>query len=122
MNINIKGTNIELTSAIHEYVTKRLGAVQKFVSDDPTVQCDVEVGKTSNHHKNGDIFRAEIHIVGHKRDIYVASEKGDLYAAIDEVRDEVLYRLSSKKEKAVSFARRGGAKVKNLIRGMFNRE
>lgn len=122
MNINIKGTNIELTSAINDYVTKRLDAVKKFVADDPTVRCDVEVGKTSNHHKHGDIFRAEVHIVGHKRDIYVTSEKGDLYTAIDEVRDEVLYRLSSKKEKTISFARRGGAKVKNLIRGMFNKD
>jgi putative sigma-54 modulation protein len=119
MNTNIKGTNIELTDAIRDYVAKRFQAVEKFVKDDTTVQIDIELGKTTEHHKHGDIYKAEAHIVGKGRDIYVTAEKADLYAAIDALRDEVMHRLSSSKDKRISVARAGGAKVKRIIKQIF---
>lgn len=122
MNINIKGTNIELTEAIQSYVDKRLQSLEKFLGGDPAIQCDVEVKKTTQHHKHGDIFRAEIHIVGSNKNIYVAAEESDLYAAIDRVRDEAMHRLTSSKDKKVSLARRSGAKVKDILKGMFRRD
>lgn len=117
MNINIKTTNISLTEAISDYTSKRLDAVTQLLKDDSTVQCDVELAKTTNHHKNGDIFRAEVHIVGKNRDIYSACEEDDLYKAIDMVRDEVLREIRSAKGKKLSILRRGGAKLKDIIKG-----
>ena len=118
MNINIKTTNITLTEAISDYTSKRLDAITTFLKDDTTVKCDVELGKTSNHHKNGDIFRAEIHIVGKDRDLYASSEETDLYKAIDMVRDEMLREVRSTKDKKLSVLRRGGAKLKGIIKGL----
>ncbi len=71
------------------------------------------------HHKSGDVFRAEAHIVAAHRDIYADSEQGDLYAAIDVVRDEVMHRLTSDKGKRLSSIRRGGTAVKNMIKGLW---
>ena len=99
MNINIKTTNITLTEAISDYTSKRLEAVKQFLQNDTTVKCDVELGRTSIHHKNGDIFRAEIHIVGKDRDLYASAEEADLYKAIDIVRDEILREVRSSKER-----------------------
>lgn len=120
MNINIKTTNITLTEAISDYTSKRLDAVMNFLKDDPTVRCDIELGRTSHHHNKGDIFRAEVHIVGKDKDLYASAEETDLYKAIDVVRDEVLREVRTTKEKKLSVLRRGGAKLKEIIKGFRN--
>ena len=119
MNINTKATGITLTPSINGYIDKRFESVKKFFEADPSAICDFEVGKISKHHKHGDVFRAEAHIVAAKRDIYAESEQSDLYAAIDIVRDEVMHRLTSDKGKRLSRIRRGGTVVKNIIKGMW---
>jgi len=118
MNINIKTLNITLTEAISDYVSKRLEAIQQLLESDPAVQCDVELGRTTIHHKNGDIFRAEIHITGKDKNLYASAEEPDLYKAIDMVRDEMLREVRSNKGRRLSLIRRGGAKIKNLLKGL----
>ncbi len=119
MNTNIKTTNISLTDAIAEYVSKRLEKIEKIVGDDTSVQCDIELARTTAHHNKGDIFKAEAHIVGAGLNIFHASEKEDLYAAIDEMRDAVLRELKSHRSKNMSSIRRGGAAVKNMMKGLW---
>lgn len=119
MNTNIKTTSITLTDAISDYLNKRLEKVGALLRDDTTVQCDVEIGRTTAHHHKGDIFKAEIHIVGVGLNIYSTSEKEDLYAAIDEVRDAVLRELKTSRNKETSRIRRGGAVVKNMMKGLW---
>lgn len=121
MNINIKTTTISLTPAISEYVEKHLEVIKKFLADDPTIVFDLELAKTTNHHNKGDIFKAEIHIVGKDRNIYSSVEKEDLYLAIDEVRDEVVEVLKSNKDKNRSLLRKGQVKIKNMLRGIWNK-
>ncbi|MDE2188800.1 MAG: ribosome-associated translation inhibitor RaiA [Patescibacteria group bacterium] len=120
MNIQIKASGFSLTPAIQEYVEKRLEAAGKFLADDSAAICNVEVGKTTSHHRHGDVFRAEVHLVGTRLDLYAENEAADLYVAIDKVRDEVMQHLSSDKGKRLSRARRGAARVKNLIKGLWN--
>ena len=119
MNINIKTTAITLTPAISDYADKRLEKIAFLLENDPSVQCDVELAKTTGHHNKGDIFKAEIHLVGSGKNIYASVEKDDLYTAIDIVRDEIIFKLTSNKSKRVSMLRRGGAKMKGIIKGLW---
>jgi ribosomal subunit interface protein len=119
MNINIKTTNITLTPAISDYAHKRLGKIGKIIGSDPSVQCDVELARTTGHHQKGEIFRAEIHIVGAGKNLYTSSEKEDLYTAIDDVQREILGELKANKEKKISLIRRGGARVKAMVKGLW---
>lgn len=119
MNISIKGTGIELTTAISEYVEKRLDKVRKLLGDDPALKCDIELARTTGHHQKGEIFRAEVHIVGSGKNIYTASEKEDLYSAIDDMRDETLRELKADRKKRISLVRRGGARVKAMMKGIW---
>ena len=119
MNIAIKATNMELTPAIEDYVRKRFEGLKKFIKgDDDEVKPMVEVGKTSRHHKKGDFFRAEISLRAGGKSLYAASEKADLYAAIDDVKEEIERELLSQKTKRIDTARRMGAKIKNSIKNI----
>jgi len=119
MNINIKATGITLTDAISSYVNKRMEKVASFIGDDSTVQCDIELGKTTEHHNKGEIFKAEIHIVGSGINVYNTATKQDLYLAIDEMKYGALSELKSGRKKNASRIRRGGAKIKAMMKGMW---
>ena len=123
MNTQIKTTGgFPMTAAISDYIEKRVATLERFLESDPTTMVHVELAKTTAHHKHGDIFRAEIRISGKVHNIYVASEKADLYAAIDDVREQAHRKLAESKEKRISFVRRGGARVKNIIKGFWGGE
>jgi ribosomal subunit interface protein len=119
MNINIKTTQITSTPAISEYVNKRLEKIGKIIGDDPSVQCDIELARTTSHHNKGDIFKAEIHIVGAGKNLYASAEKEDLYTAIDVVQGDIVRELTAHKEKHISLVRRGGAHVKSIMKGLW---
>jgi ribosomal subunit interface protein len=119
MNINIKTKGISLTPSISDYADKRLAGIGKLLGGDPSFICDLELGKTSEHHHKGDIFRAEIHITGKGKDSYASAEDQDLYTAIDIMRDEITRELKASKGKRLSFIRRGGTRVKEMMRGVW---
>lgn len=118
MKINIKATGFPITSAISDYVGKKVSSLEKFLGGASEILVNVEVGKTTKHHKSGDFFRAEIQIEANGNNYYASAEKDDLYAAIDEVRDEITRELTSRRKKATDLFRRGGAKIKSLIKGI----
>jgi len=117
MKINIKATGIELTPAISSYVEKKLSVLEKFI-DNPDVVAQVEVGKTTQHHKAGNIFRAEVHIIGAGRDIYAVSDQEDLYAAIDIVKDDIVGNIVHLKGKHETISRRSAQMMKNFMKGL----
>lgn len=118
MKINIKATNIELTPAISAYVEKKLSAIEKFLGESRDVVVRVEVGKSTQHHKSGDIFKAEVHVSGAGADHYAVSEQSDLYAAIDLVKDDMVSTLTHEKGKRFAMARRGARRVKEMMKGL----
>ncbi len=118
MKLNIKATNIELTPAISAYVEKKLVGIEKFLGENTGAVAQVEVGKSTQHHRSGDIFRAEVHITGGGADHYAVSEQSDLYAAIDVVKDELVRSMNHEKGKRFARTRRGARMVKEMMRGL----
>lgn len=118
MNINTKATNIIITPSVSEYIEKKIVMLEKFFRGIEGVLVNVEVGKTTRHHKSGDIFKAEIHIIAAGEEYYAVTETEDLYAAIDQVKDAIVHELTSKRKKTLRLFRKGGAKIKNLIKGI----
>jgi putative sigma-54 modulation protein len=117
MNIKIRSVSFEVTPAIDDYITKKISSLEKFLGTKDNVLCEVEIGRTTMHHKSGDIFKAEINIVepGGKQ-VYAKAEEEDLYAAIDIVRDEAEREIVSRKDKRTALFKRGAAKIKNLLK------
>ena len=123
MKHNVKVTDFSLTPAISSYLESRINHLDKFVSPDnkEATMCYVEIGKTTNHHKKGDLFVAEftVHIGG--KSFRASTKQEDLYAAIDIVTEEMTEELRTFKDRKVSAIKRGGAKLKSLIKGIYDR-
>jgi ribosomal subunit interface protein len=116
MKMNIKATGIELTPELFAYAEKRLSKVEKYLNiSDPVMA--VELGRVTQHHKQGDVFRAEVRISGGGADYYAAKEAHDLRVAIDEVEDEVISEVNKDKGRRLSMMRRGGRMMKDAMKG-----
>lgn len=119
MKTNVKATSIELTPAISNYVHKKISVIEKYLDKNNTdTVAQVEVGKSTGHHKSGSVFRAEVHIVGGGLDLYAVSEKEDLYAAIDVVKDEIVHNIVQSKGKRQTLSRRGAELMKSMMKGL----
>jgi putative sigma-54 modulation protein len=98
MQIDIKGTNMELTDAIKDYVNEKVGSLEKFF--DQALIARVDVGMTSKHHQKGDVFRAEINLeVPQIKLLRAESVRDDLYVAINEAKEELERQIKKYKEK-----------------------
>ena len=118
MHINTKATNIKLTPEISEYLDKRLSSLEKLIdSEDESVMCDVEVGKSTMHHKSGEIFRAEINLHTSEQDYRAVSEKEDLYSAINSAKEEIMQSIRQHRSKIRTLLRRGSISIKKRIKG-----
>lgn len=119
MNIKIQATNLELTSDVRDYLDKKLPYFEQFLEHGGgAALCEVEVEKTTAHHKQGSIYRAEINITDGGSHYRAESRQENIYAAIDEVKDDMSRELKRSKNKKRTLVRRGGAKVKALLKGL----
>ena len=118
--VNIKYTNLEPTPAIEEYLNKKLAKIGKFAErEQDEVILRVEVGKTTRHHQSGEIFRAEIQTRITGQDVRAVTERDDLYAAIDEAKEEILRELKNTKSKRDTTLRKSGRRVKHMLKRLY---
>jgi putative sigma-54 modulation protein len=91
MNINITGHHIEVTPAIHDYVTAKLDRVIRHFDNVTSVHVILSVAKLQQ--------KAEVTLHVKGKDIYADSEETDLYAAIDTVSAKLDRQVVKYKEK-----------------------
>jgi len=120
LKLNIKATNIKLDDPLYQYISEKIGTLDKFIEGtDSTVQAWVEVGRPSRHHKKGpEKFYAEVNIrlPGKRRFLRSEAIQGDLRLAIDEVKDELQRELKEYKDKQEAKYKRGARVGKKLLR------
>lgn len=120
MRLNLKATGITLDDSTRSYLHKRLQSIRRIIDvEDPAVIVDVELGRTTLHRRQGDIFFAEINIHRGKEAFRAVSDRENLFAAIDAMRDDIARELSSRKGKEQSMLRRSGQAAKALFRGSY---
>jgi ribosomal subunit interface protein len=102
MNIIIKGAKIELTPSLKDFIEEKITDLEKLfgsnIKRDFEVKAFVEIGKTSGHHRKGDIFFAECQIFLPGKGVRAVAEKEDLKLAICEVKDQLQVQLKKYKE------------------------
>jgi ribosomal subunit interface protein len=106
MKVTIKGTNIELSDSVYQYINDKIGSLDKFVKNVSPVECWVEVERTTKHHRSGDIFRAEAQIkLPGSQGVRAESTQWDLHQAIDEAKNDMQQQLKKYKGKMISARR-----------------
>lgn len=113
--INFKATNTELNPELQQLLEAKLSSLEKFIGDESDVKCDVEFEQAAPHN-SGRIYRVEVNLWLHG-ELYRADATEDQFEkAIDEVRDELDKELRRSRNKHQSLVRRGGRRLKEMMR------
>ena len=98
INVNIKATDIELTPQISDYLNKKIASLEKFVSEnDEAAYADVEIGRTTNHHRTGNVYFTEINFKIANENMRARAEGDSLISSMDKAKDKALEVLREKK-------------------------
>jgi putative sigma-54 modulation protein len=101
MNLTISGHHLEVTPAIHDYVSDKLERVKRHFDHVINVNVIMQVEKLV--HK----VEATLHVKGH--DFNAHSEDGNMYAAIDLLADKLDRQIVKHKEKTSDVHQASGA-------------
>lgn len=119
MKLTIKATNFKITPAVYQYIDDKLNRdLEKYVSrQDTSIEGWVEIGRTTRHHRSGQVFRAEMQIrMPGKKTIRAESEDLSLHIAIDKVKDDLQRELKKYKDRQSAEYKRGARKTKKDLR------
>jgi putative sigma-54 modulation protein len=83
MKYNIRGSKIEVTEAINEYIKSKLSKVEKYLDDNDEVEAKALISAKGKDQK------VEVTIWSGKYNIRAEESNADLYAAIDLVIDKL---------------------------------
>lgn len=114
MQIILKGKDFKITESIENYLQKKIQSLEKFFENfnQELLIAEVEVGRTSRHHQTGDVFRAEINLSVGGQMFRAESAREDLFAAIDEARDDLEREIKKFKTKKETVFIRGARSLK----------
>ena len=93
MNLHLSGHHLEITPAIREYVTSKLGRITRHFDHVIDVNVKLSVEKLRK------TIEASVHLSG--KDIFVENHDTDMYAAIDILADKLDRQIIKHKEKIV---------------------
>ncbi|OGZ96106.1 MAG: ribosomal subunit interface protein [Candidatus Sungbacteria bacterium RIFCSPHIGHO2_01_FULL_50_25] len=120
MRIVLKQKNLRITPALRDYIEAKLvSPVKKIIrraEDEELPMLEIEIARTSMHHRKGLVYYAEANLSFGKRMIRVEAKDQDIYAAIDSLKDELESRMVRLRDKQTALDRRGGRRVKRTLR------
>ena len=93
MQVNISGHHVEVTEALHDYVTKKLERLASHFEQITNVQVTLGVEKL--------VKKAEAKLNTPGAEVHATADHEDMYAAIDLLADKLDRQLVKNKEKAL---------------------
>ena len=120
-NIKINAIGVELDEKVEDYLMKKLESLRKFVDfNNDEVVTDIRLSKLTKSRRSGNLYRAEISIMTVGKKYGAKGEKDELYAAIDDMKDVISRKISSHKGRKQSLFKKGGMKIKKMLRRDIN--
>lgn len=113
--INFKSTNTESDVALQDLLQDKLTSLEKFIGEETDVKCDAEFEKTTPQ-QSGAVHRVEVNFWLRGKLYRADATEVSFEAAIDEVRNELDKELSRANDKHNSLIKRGGRKIKEMLR------
>lgn len=111
MQLNLSGHHVDITPALREYVSSKLGKLERHFEHVTSAHVVLTVEKLKQRQK----AEATVHVPGGT--IVADAVAEDMYAAIDAMTDKLDRQVRKHKDKVTDHHRQEGVAVKNLVDG-----
>jgi putative sigma-54 modulation protein len=105
MNLNLTGRHVEITPAMHNYVTAKMVKIKRHFDNVIDINVTLSVEKLSQN------AEANVHVRG--KNIFVETNSNNMYASIDNLVDKLDRKILKHKEK--NAAHHNNSALKNQI-------
>ena len=112
--ISYKYNGNENAKPLADVVDQKLAALEKFLSADADVSCEVEFEKVAAHNQ-GRIYRVEVNLSVDGTLYRAEATEENFEKAIDEVRNELDRELSRAKDKHMTLEKQSGREAKEML-------
>ncbi|RJQ14868.1 ribosome-associated translation inhibitor RaiA [Candidatus Parcubacteria bacterium] len=120
MKVIISTRNLSLTKALQDYIDKKINSLEHFIEASAKFNSQalarVEIEKMTQHHKKGDYFKASAILTLSSYRFRAESLGPDLYAAVDELKDELARQLKHDRGKKTAKYLRGARFFKHIVK------
>ncbi len=120
MKIILRQKGLEVTPSLRKYIDEKLVAPTKKLFDgaalDDRPALDIEISRTTKHHRKGLVYYAEANVTVGKTVLHVEVTAEDIRAACDMLKDELEATIKKFKGKADAKFRRGARRAKAELR------
>jgi ribosomal subunit interface protein len=113
--IKYKATNTELQNHLMNLVEEKFTTLDKYIGEETDVSLEVEFKKEAPH-QNGDVYRFEANLWLRGKLYRADAVESNFEKAIAHVRDGLDTELLRHHKKSESLVRRGGRKIKEILR------
>jgi ribosomal subunit interface protein len=122
MRHNIKFTNLDSSLAVEEAVAEKLSYLERYIPAESldNVFTEVEVGRTTAHHRQGEILRAEINVrLADGTQLRAEAKSENIMAALEEAKEKMAKEMRRYANKKNSLLKKGGRVVKSFLRRFY---
>jgi len=115
-NLKVNFTDIMDQQDAQAYAEKKLTPLEKFVKrDQESIKWNLRLTR-DEHGATAHAFTAEASMHSSKKNFGATAQADSLYAAIDELKDELQKKMTRFKGKRIAMLKKGGREVKKLLR------
>lgn len=120
MRVSLRQKNIEITPALAEYIDRTLvKRIEKLLTEGAGKELlilDIEIARTTGHHKKGDVFRASASLSLGSGQLYCSADHENARAACDLLEEKLEQEIKKFKGKRVALDKRHARRAKKDAR------
>jgi ribosomal subunit interface protein len=114
MEIKYKISDITDEADARAYVEKKLAMLEKFMEDPKNSHWNVRIAREESS-STAHVFTAEATLQAPSKNFGATGKADSLYAAIDQLKDDIKTKMIKHKGKRVSMLRKGGRLAKKML-------
>lgn len=122
MRITIRQHNFKITPAFDAYIRQKIVRLaERLLKREElsgAVVMDIEVERTTRHHRKGMVYRVEVNIILRKKMLRAEATDEDPRAACDLLEEELKREIRGYKTRSRAVAKRGARKAKRALRAI----
>lgn len=118
MQIHFKGSNYDLPAPVTGFARRKVEGLQKYLGKrKENARAYVDLGKETDAHQNGRIWRADINLDVDGNRFYAKAVEESIEKAIDQAVSDLASELHTARKREQSLMKKGGGVIKSLMRG-----
>ena len=113
----ITGDTVSISDKVRDYIEKRFHGFERFMTEDVGHEILLTVSRATARTRD-DSYHVEVKFKLHEREFFATGVAGDITAAVDLAKEELMREVTQSNAKRRTLFHRGARKIKSMMKGL----